>query len=86
MANRMQRRRSKKADADKAAVVSKPNRPHHNPAAEPPQSQLPTDIADITVAPPIRGPPHVTLLSRKAVLARVGVTYPALWVWMRRGL
>jgi predicted DNA-binding transcriptional regulator AlpA len=30
-------------------------------------------------------PKHARLLSREEVLARVGVSYPTLWTWMRAG-
>jgi predicted DNA-binding transcriptional regulator AlpA len=61
------------------------NRPHYDPSKKAPTSQRQPKALATTAPPPIRGPPGLTLLSRKEVLAKVGLTFPTIWKWMMQG-
>ena len=74
---------------DAAAPKRRSNRPHYDPAKEAPSSQRQPKAAASTLQPPIRGPPQpeepARFLTKRQVLARVGVTYPCVWKWMNEG-
>ena len=65
------------------------NRPPYDPAKEAPSSQRQPVAATSTAPPPIHGPPYpeeaARFLTKRQVLARVGVTYPCVWKWMNEG-
>jgi predicted DNA-binding transcriptional regulator AlpA len=71
-----------KSDTPPAAVEK--NRQDRAKAALAPEADADRADAEARAHSP-RAPPFGVLLSKREVLAVVGVTYPTLWAWMRAG-
>jgi predicted DNA-binding transcriptional regulator AlpA len=75
---RSRARASKPSAAAKVRTALDPNPP-------PPTDAVPLPERRRALIESARPPPPVRLLSRIEVCARIGVSYPTIWKWMRAG-
>jgi predicted DNA-binding transcriptional regulator AlpA len=74
---------SRKAAALKVANAAAKPKPPHTTIQQVAQQNLASHVAALAYAAQEEGPPR--LLTKNQVLARIGVTFPTVWAWMRAG-